>query len=85
VTLYESYAYRADHLDAKTIDAYGHQTQALKYYRAQQWQPARQLFEQCTKLIPDNKVAEMYLSRIEHYELHSPGTEWDGVWTMQSK
>ena len=85
VTLYESYAYRADHLDAKTIDSYGHQTQALKYYRAQQWQPARQLFEQCTKLIPDDKVAEMYLSRIEHYELHSPGTEWDGVWTMQSK
>jgi len=48
--------------------------------RAQQWQKARELIEQCRKLSgASQKLYELHLARIAYYEDNPPGADWDGA------
>ena len=85
VTLFESYQWRSAQMSDAQAKGYDVQRQALDRYRSQAWADARTLFTEAAQLDPDDKVPALYLSRIAHYELHPPGDEWDGVWTMASK
>ena len=85
VTLYESYAWRAHRISADEQAAYALQLEGLEQFRAQSWRAADASFRRSKKLLPDDKVPDLYLDRIAHYQLHPPGDDWDGVWTMQSK
>ncbi|MGH6869918.1 MAG: CHASE2 domain-containing protein [Rhizomicrobium sp.] len=48
--------------------------------RAQQWDKARGLIEQCRKLSgASQKLYDLHLARIEFFEHNPPGTDWDGA------
>lgn len=48
--------------------------------RAQQWNRARELIEQCRNLSgARQKLYELHLARIAWFEQHPPGPEWDGA------
>jgi adenylate cyclase len=48
--------------------------------RAQQWQKARELIEQCRKLSgASQKLYELHLARIAYFEDNPPGADWDGA------
>jgi adenylate cyclase len=85
VTLYESFSWRADRIDAREQEAFEVQRDALQAFRAQSWSEARERFVQAATLQPDDKIPPLYLQRIDHYQSHNPGENWDGVWTMDSK
>ena len=48
--------------------------------RTQQWEKARDLIEQCRKLSgASQKLYDLQLERIQWYESHAPGPDWDGA------
>jgi len=48
--------------------------------RAQQWNKARELIEQCRRLSgASQKLYDLYLSRIALLQQNPPGREWDGA------
>jgi adenylate cyclase len=48
--------------------------------RAQQWNRARELIEQCRKLSgARQKLYDLHLARIAWFEKHPPGPDWDGA------
>ena len=48
--------------------------------RAQQWEKTRELIDQCRKLSgASQKLYDLHLSRIQWYEDHAPGSDWDGA------
>lgn len=58
---------------------------ALARYHAQDWDGAEQgIRELCTRS-PDARLYALYLERIAHFRIHSPGAEWDGVFAFASK
>ena len=85
VTLFESFEYRANLLDDATRQSYVIENQALQAYRQQQWQEAKKLYLQAKALAPDNRIPDIYLERISHYQNNNPGEHWDGVWVMTGK
>ncbi|MGB0696189.1 MAG: adenylate/guanylate cyclase domain-containing protein [Rhodospirillaceae bacterium] len=58
---------------------------ALQAYRAQDWQGAQQGFAQIAAQTPTDPVPKVFLERIAYFQDHPPGTDWDGVWVMQTK
>jgi len=55
--------------------------QALHSYRSQQWKEALDLFRK----LGDDKLAEMYISRVEHLMKFPPSEDWDGVHDLKHK
>jgi adenylate cyclase len=48
--------------------------------RAQQWNEARRLIDQCRKLSgASRKFYDLHLARIAWFEAHPPGGDWDGA------
>ena len=48
--------------------------------RSQQWEKARELIDQCRKLSgASDKLYDLHLNRIEWFEKHPPGSDWDGA------
>ncbi len=59
--------------------------QGLIAYRLQQWDLAREFFEQCLRLVPDDGPSKLYIERCRFFTLNPPGPEWDGVWEFKVK
>jgi adenylate cyclase len=59
--------------------------QALKYYRAQQWDQAEQQLLNLKKATEDSGLYDEFLDRIAHLRAEPPGSEWDGVWKFETK
>ncbi len=48
--------------------------------RSRQWNKARELIEQCRKLSgASQRLYDLHLARIELFQKHPPGPEWDGA------
>jgi adenylate cyclase len=48
--------------------------------RSQQWEKTRDLIEQCRKLSgASQKMYDLHLARIGHFESNPPGPDWDGA------
>lgn len=58
---------------------------ALEHYYEQQWDSARELFNQCLELHPEDVVCQMYLSRIYAFEVTPPETNWQGEIRLETK
>jgi adenylate cyclase len=58
--------------------------EALNFYRHQDWAKATKAFTELDKAY-SRKLYKLYLSRIEHYIEVSPGKDWDGAYTFQTK
>ena len=57
----------------------------LVAYRIQDWERAQQYFQTCKQVKPDDRPTAIYLDRIQTFQNHSPGEDWDGVWHLTKK
>ena len=58
----------------------------LETYRAQEWQAARDMMEECTKLDSSlERLYDLYRDRIGYFEQYPPGRNWDGVYVALTK
>jgi adenylate cyclase len=85
VAIYESYAWRTDRDADKLRFAYARSAHGLAAYRAGRWAEARDDFESVLELLPDDRLAGIYLERLEALQHAPPPRGWDGVFTMKSK
>ena len=58
--------------------------QALRAYRAQDWDKAEVALLNLSRLSP-HKLYEVYAERVAHYRKEPPGSDWDGAWTFDTK
>jgi len=66
----------------KTIDIFG---EGLVFYRDRHWHAGIECFENILKLNPMDRLAEMYVSRCQHFIDNPPDDDWNGVWVMTTK
>lgn len=55
--------------------------QALNSYRSRQWEKAQSLFQK----LGDDKLAEIYIERLQHLREFPPPKEWSGVYDLREK
>ena len=76
--------------DVLTSDAFAelrvrHQAM-LDAYRGQQWDDAEALAKKCRDMEPSlHDFYNLYLERIDEHRANPPGTDWDGVFTAETK
>jgi len=59
--------------------------QALRYYREMNWDLAELQFLNLQKQSPTCKLYELYAERIRFFRTAPPGSDWDGVFTFETK
>ncbi|MGA0032950.1 MAG: CHASE2 domain-containing protein [Burkholderiales bacterium] len=59
--------------------------QALRYYRAQDWDKAELQLINLVKISERPYLYEVFLERIADYRAHPPGPEWNGVHKFETK
>ena len=57
----------------------------LQHYRRQDWPLAAQVLEGLLQQHPHQKLYSLYRERIDFFVQHPPDTQWDGVFTFQTK
>jgi adenylate cyclase len=60
-------------------------TQALKAYRARNWEQAELILFNLQRLYPGAPLYSLYAERVARYRQASPGPEWDGVTAFETK
>jgi adenylate cyclase len=84
VTIYEPVGQVAE-LDVVIQEELRQYSDALLYYRAQDWTIAEQQFMDLQKRYPQRYLYQMYSERIGYFRQHQPGSDWDGVFTYETK
>jgi adenylate cyclase len=59
--------------------------QALRLYRAQEWDQADVQIYNLSRQAPDCYLYQLYAKRIAYYRQNPPGDGWDGVTTFETK
>lgn len=57
----------------------------LSAVRMQDWQGARQAIEALEREVPGRTLHALYRERLDHWEAHPPGPDWDGTFNFTSK
>ena len=84
ITIYEPLGLR-ETLDAKWKDELKLLREALKRYRAQEWDLAEMNFLNLARSSRSPTLYTIYRERIAEFRLHPPPRDWDGVYTHTSK
>ncbi|MDP2879383.1 MAG: adenylate/guanylate cyclase domain-containing protein [Sulfuricella sp.] len=84
VAIYEPLG-AAGQVDKTTLDELELFQQALKLYRAQDWDLAEVQLLNRQKASPESTLYRLYLERITYFRANPPGVEWDGVFTFKTK
>jgi adenylate cyclase len=75
----------AGSMDKATSDELSLWHQALKLYRAQEWDMAELQLINLQRLYPARALYAEFLSRVALFRKHPPGADWDGAWTFETK
>ena len=59
--------------------------QALRQYRAQEWDQAEIQFVNLSNEHPERELYQVYIERIKVNRQNPPGKNWDGVFVATSK
>jgi adenylate cyclase len=84
VSIYEPLGPR-DTLEDKVRDELKFYREAVKLYRAQNWELAELQFVNLTKRSPKRALYKLYIERINNFRDNPPSTDWDGVYTHLEK
>jgi adenylate cyclase len=72
-------------LDKATQDELKLWNQALRLYRAQDWDQAELQLYNLSRMSPDRYLYQLYTKRIALHRTNPPGAGWDGVTTFETK
>ncbi|MDP2240183.1 MAG: adenylate/guanylate cyclase domain-containing protein [Burkholderiales bacterium] len=72
-------------VEQSVIDENSIWKQALRLYRAQDWDMAELQLINLKKTAHDAGLYNVYLGRIAHFRAHPPGADWDGAFTFETK
>jgi adenylate cyclase len=72
-------------LDKATQDELKLWNQALRLYRAQDWDQAELQLYNLSRMNPDRYLYQLYSQRIVLHRANPPGESWDGVTTFETK
>jgi adenylate cyclase len=61
-----------------------HYNEGLQAYKRMEWERAVEAFKRCLRARND-EVCRMYIKRCRHFMKYAPGSQWDGVFTLQTK
>ncbi len=84
VTIYEPLGAH-DEVPKEVLDRLKLFQQALKFYRAQDWDKAELQLLNLQRMAPDDALLATYLDRISHLRARPPISPWDGVFDFDSK
>ncbi len=84
VAIYEPLGFSGE-IDQARLEALKLWQQALRFYRAQEWDQADVQIYNLLRQEPDCHLYQLYASRIAHCRQHPPGEGWDGVTTFDTK
>ncbi len=84
ITIYEPLGLR-DRIDSKWKDELKLYREALRLYRAREWDMAEMNFLNLSRSSRSPELYRVYAERIAQYRLHPPHTDWDGVFTYATK
>ena len=84
VTIYEPLGVK-DQISRELRLENRHYMNALKLYRAQQWDSAEIQFINLKNGNPSRYLYQLYIERIKVFRSNPPGKHWDGVFTHSSK
>jgi adenylate cyclase len=59
--------------------------EALRRYRAQDWDAATAQLLALKRMIPDRALYDIFLERMAGFRVSPPGADWDGAWTFETK
>ncbi len=84
VGIYEPLGF-AGEVDKADLDALKLWQQALRLYRAQEWDQADVQIYNLLRVMPDCYLYQLYAKRIAHLRQNPPGDGWDGVTVFETK
>lgn len=84
ITIYEPLGLEGE-VEQKTLDEIKLWQQALRYYRAQDWDKAELQLLNLKKTAVKPHLYDVFLERIAAYRAHPPGAEWNGVHKFDTK
>ncbi|MDH4149297.1 MAG: adenylate/guanylate cyclase domain-containing protein [Betaproteobacteria bacterium] len=84
VAIYEPMG-REGEVEQSRLDELKLWSQALRYYRAQDWDKAELQLINLKKISPDAHLYDVFLDRIAAYRTDPPGPEWAGVHKFDTK
>jgi adenylate cyclase len=84
VAIYEPLGERAA-LGPEIQEQVGLFHQALRHYRAQDWDQAELALYNLQKMSLDTELYRIYARRVAYLREHPPGAGWDGVWVFETK
>ncbi|HSD61668.1 MAG TPA: adenylate/guanylate cyclase domain-containing protein [Burkholderiales bacterium] len=72
-------------VDGRTLEEVALFHQALRHYRAQDWDQAELELYNLRKMSPGTELYRVYEERVAYLRAHPPGAGWDGVWVFETK
>ena len=84
IAIFEPVGHKND-LDKSVTSELTAYKQALRNFRAQDWDKAELEFFNLNRSNPERKLYQVYLDRIKVYRQESPGADWDLVFTHTEK
>ncbi len=58
---------------------------ALVFYRAREWEKARECFREVLDIVPEDKPSKIYIERCDYFKQNPPVADWDGVFNRAEK
>jgi class 3 adenylate cyclase len=77
--IYELLSHKGE-LDTEIVQMRDTFEDGLRLYWKQSWSKAKQHFDNCLKIKPNDGPTQLYLTRLEMFKKNPPGNNWDGVW-----
>jgi adenylate cyclase len=59
--------------------------QALRYYRAQDWDQTEVALLNLSRMAPERTLYTKYMERVAYLRKQPPGPDWNGVWKFETK
>lgn len=84
VSIYEPLGLKKE-LDQTVFEGLYVYSQALEYYRLQDWEQAEKSMKELAEQAPERKIYQLYLDRIAHFRNTPPASDWDAVFEFTTK
>lgn len=76
---------RKGEVDQKTLTMRDNFEKGLAHYRERDWAAARECFEACLGMNPEDAPSKLFVSRLEVFKSSPPRDDWRGVWDLNEK